>query len=119
MAGRPRKSAELVTNLEERALGLAADMFRAQPAMYRERPDSTDPIAAAWAAGVEAAMQASLALEHLADLLRSRADIAEPGPCWRLLEEPQDIAEGLGASDVIPDRGNGRGPDIAAARRPG
>ena len=118
MAGRPKTSARLVTNLEERALGLAADVFRTQPAMYRERPDSTDPISAAWAASVEAAMQVSLALERLADLLRGRAELTKPGPCRRLLEEPQDIADGLEAADVIPDRGHGPGPDRAVRRRP-
>jgi hypothetical protein len=86
--------AKRVTELEERALDVAIDMFTAVPAQYRERPDPDDPLGAAWVTALKAATQASIDLERLGDLLRAKAGIAEPGPTAQLMaDEPEPDAE--------------------------
>lgn len=80
MAGRPKTMAKRVGVLEEQAVWLSLEVFKARPSQYREKPDAGDPINAAWNDAMEIAHMASICLERLGDLLRKKAGITEPGP---------------------------------------
>jgi hypothetical protein len=84
-----------MTKLEERAAGLSWDVFSAIPDQYLDRDPygQSDPLAAAWNWAVNASMEASFALEHLGDLLRTKAGITEPWPYRKLCQEKSSLCE--------------------------
>lgn len=75
----------MVTALEERSVALQDDVFRLTPRQYIERDDGgPDPLGLgeAWTNAWTFATQASLALEHLGNILRKKAGIED----WELGE---------------------------------
>jgi hypothetical protein len=63
-------------------------MFKEMPKQYLERPDG-GPLCQAWNDAVDAATLTHLAMQKLGDMLRRKANIAEPGPYEELI-----VAEG-------------------------
>ena len=84
IAGRPRQEAERVTGLEEQARSVEIGMFKEMTKRYRERP-ADGPLCTAWNDAVDAATLTRLAMQKLGDMLRRKAQIADPGPCGQLL----------------------------------
>ena len=87
MPGRPKTMAKKVSELEERADTLADDVCMAWPAMYAQNPRSEDRICRAWRDAVDTTYSAAEALGNLADRLRAKAGIREPGPSACCSEE--------------------------------
>ena len=85
MAGRPKKMARAVTELEEQSLCLSADLFLIAPAHYRKDPNPGDPIGMAWNNCIASTMQAWAAIGRLADYWFEVAILpSEAGPDCRL-----------------------------------
>ena len=84
IAGRPRQVAERVTGLEAQARSVEVGMIKELPKKYLERPDG-GPLCMAWNDALDAAALARLAMQKLGDMLRRKANIAEPGPCEQFL----------------------------------
>jgi len=80
MPGRPRKMAERAMDLEGQALSFWDDVVNTCPEQYLVRPDPDDSLCKSWNDAVEAAEGAMFAVQDLADRLRKRAHIDDPGP---------------------------------------
>ncbi len=97
MAGRPRKKAEAVTALEDKAVALDMNLFCEIPEQYLERPDY-DPLCEAWNDAIDAVGLASVAMRRLGDMLRKKAKITEPGPYEKILLEDGETYKPVGAN---------------------
>ena len=97
MAGRPRKKAEAVTCLEDKALYLDLSMFSEIPRQYLERPDY-DPLCEAWNDAMDGATLTSIAMQRLGNMLRKKAKITEPGPYEKILLEDGETYKPVGAN---------------------
>ncbi len=73
-----------MTGLEEQARFVEVGMFKEMPQRYRDRPDG-GPLCLAWNDALDAAALARLAMQKLGDMLRRKANIAEPGPCEQFI----------------------------------
>ncbi len=123
IAGRPRQEAERVTGLEEQARSVEVGMFSEIPKQYGDRPDG-GPLCMAWNDALDAATLAHLALQKLGDMLRRKANIAEPGPCeqpitaegapcepapegWNLASACVEVVRRRAQVDIDPDNRTG------------
>jgi hypothetical protein len=113
MAGRPRKMAERVEELEEMGLAVSVLIFEIMPDQYREKMMTHgfaewrdaklgDSLSQAWYDSACRAMVASQALGQLGNLLRAKADIQRPGPHEAFSAE----IKGLGKLDTQTQRAN-------------
>ena len=107
MAGTAKKMAEKGTEFEEMALCLSDNVFFTAPQQYLDKPDLGDPLCKAWNNCVHATMMASVACEHLGNLLRAKAGITGPGPSERLCSDASDQADTETFDDIgeLPDGG--------------
>lgn len=92
MPGRPKTMAKKVTELEERAFKLAADVFLAAPQRYLDDPAPKNEAGCLWKLSAEFAKATLLALEELAMFLREKANITDPGPTERFRSECENEA---------------------------
>jgi hypothetical protein len=101
-----------VTGLEEQARSIEVGMFKEMPERCRERPDG-GPLSMAWNDALDAATLAHLALQKLGDMLRRKANIAEPGPCepappgWNLASACVGIVRRRAQVNIDPDNRTG------------
>ena len=75
MAGRPRKMAKRVTELEDRAMMLEGDLLELTPGQYLKDDCGPDPLGLcqAWRKALDAALDAYLALGTLGEIVRDKA----------------------------------------------
>ena len=101
-----------MTGLEEQARSVEVGTFKEMPKQYRDRPDGS-PLCQAWNDAVDAATLARLALQKLGDMLRRKANIAEPGPYepapegWNLASACVGIVRRRAQVDCDPDNRTG------------
>ena len=98
MAGRPKKMAKRVTELEDRALVLKSDVEELVPDQYLEDDYGPDPLGLgqAWENALDATEDAHFALGALGEILRDRAGIED--------QEPGDQLDTPAPSDPEPGK---------------
>ncbi len=99
-----------MTVLEEQVRSVEVGMFEEMPKQYRERPDG-GPLCMAWNDAVDAAALARLAMQKLGDVLRKKANIAEPGQCEQFITAKGEPCE------PVPDGWNLASACVAIVRR--
>lgn len=75
--------AKKITEFEQQAAVLSADLFLAIPDQYLrclEHPEVGDALSEAWCNALGSVMWASVELERLGNLLRAKAGITGPSP---------------------------------------
>ena len=90
MEGFTTSMVETVEQFETEATSLSCGAFAACPDVYRENPDPTDPINAAWNEVTVLTARAMNAVEVLGDLLRKEDGVAGPGPTAEFFADGTD-----------------------------
>ena len=80
IAGRPKTMVKRVERFEILAYELACQIRQAVPQMYRDNPETTDPIGSGWNESLKAAIHLWTMVEDLGDDLRHKAGIEREGP---------------------------------------
>ena len=87
MAGRPRKKAEKIGEIEEYFTYLGLMLMNEIPEQYRGEIEPKTDLSIAWNNALCTALRATAKIIVLGDMLRERAGITEPGPYEEFMRE--------------------------------
>ncbi len=87
MAGRPRKKAAKIGEIEEYFTYLGLMLMNEFPEQYRAEIEPKTDLSIAWNNALCTALRATAKIIVLGDMLRERAGITEPGPYEEFMRE--------------------------------